>query len=279
MKFSLVLATYGRYDEVKKFLKSIENSEFNTQNIEIIIVDQNDEINLDNLVEQFRNSLNVLHIRSKKKGLSINRNIGLQHASGEFIAFPDDDCEYLSDTLSEVERYFKENPTASLVLGKIIDKNNLNSIREWALNKQKITKNNFFTKFSSITMFYKKEVFKVVNFNENLGVGAKYGSCEDADIIFKVLKIFGNAFYTPNIKIYHPDERKISTPISKIYNYGLGFGRFCKENFCLGISLLFLKVIVYHTLGLLKGMLTINKSLIIRKYIAISSRFKGLIYK
>ena len=46
-------------------------------------------------------------------------------------------------------------------------------------------------------MFIKKEY--ILNFDENLGVGARFGSCEDADLIYKILE---KGIYTPKIELW-----------------------------------------------------------------------------
>ena len=84
--------------------------------------------------------LNIIHVKSNTKGLSYNRNIGLEYAEGEYIAYPDDDCEYYPNTLKEVEEAFQKNPESNLILGRIIDKSGNDVIRKWSKQTVNITK-------------------------------------------------------------------------------------------------------------------------------------------
>ena len=45
-KFSLIMATYGRKEEIGKFLESILNRQNKNISLEVIIVDQNKKIDL-----------------------------------------------------------------------------------------------------------------------------------------------------------------------------------------------------------------------------------------
>lgn len=278
LRFSLIMATYGRCEEIKEFLLSIENAHYDLQKVEIIIVDQNDKIKLDNIVKEFKDKLNIIHIKSKVKGLSQNRNIGLKHSTGDIIAFPDDDCEYLQDTLKIVNDILNDE-NIDVVMGRIVERDGSDSLRTWPKEELKITRSNFYTKCSSITMFYKK--YNNMYFNEELGVGNFYGSCEDSDILYRTLKLKNNVLYNPKLKLYHPHySSSHNMSLEKVRNYGLGFGAFCKSNFDFKILILFLKAEVYHVIKMLIGVLSFNKEQIKKSFTAFAARLKGLfIYK
>ena len=120
--------------------------------VEVIIVDQNKEIDLEPIISKYKEKIKVVHIKSNERGLALNRNKGLEIATGDIIAFPDDDCEYLVDTLNIVNNYF-ENEHCDLLMGRIVERNGEDSLREWPKEKIEINKNNFYTKCSSVTMF------------------------------------------------------------------------------------------------------------------------------
>lgn len=275
-KFSLIVATYGRYIQVKDFLESIVNSDYKRELIEIIIVDQNDNIDLNPIIEKYNELLNVIHIKSDKKGLSLNRNIGLKRATGDILAFPDDDCEYLSNTLKEIDKYFNES-NCDLIMGRIVERDGSDSLRKWPKKYIKINKSNFYTKSSSVTIFFKSSTCKV-NFNNDLGAGAKYGACEDADLIYKTIKDNKKVMYNPNIKIYHPHyDSSHNMSSKKIFSYGLGFGAMIKSNFDYYMAILFIRAQAYHLLKMLKGLLLLNKHNVSRSYLALKSRFTGVL--
>ena len=184
MKYSLIIATLGRKKELLELIESIKNSDYETNNLEIIIVDQNEKGFFDKELLEF-NDLEIKHIHSDTKGLSYNRNIGLLYVTGDIICFPDDDCKFYDNTLFEVSNLLADT-NIGFCMGRIYDrKEQKNIIKKWSNKEFKVSKFNSYFVNSSITMFIKKEY--ILNFDENLGVGAKFGSCEDADFIYRIL--------------------------------------------------------------------------------------------
>lgn len=278
MKFSLVMATIGRFEEVRSFLNSIDKIDYNKDLIEIIIVDQNKELDLKDIVKDFHH-LNINHIKSAIKGLSQNRNIGIAEATGEIIAFPDDDCEYLENTISSVIEEFKKNEDATIVMGRIVERDGRDSLRVWPKEYINITKGNFYTRCSSITMFIKKSDVEF-KFNENLGSGNYFGACEDADMLYRHLKAGKKIKYTPKLCLYHPHEHYSSSKTiskDKVKSYARGFGAFCRINLDPHILLLFIKAEVFHALNIFMGIITFNKIRIDKGLIAFSSRLEGFL--
>ena len=273
-KFSLIMATYGREKEVDSFLKTIRKSNYNLDLVEIIIVDQNDKISLDEIVSKY-NDLNIKHIKSEVKGLAKNRNIGLRESSGGIVAFPDDDCEYLPDTLKVINDIFEQDFSIDVVMGRIVERDGSDSLRKWPKEEMRISKQNFYTKCSSVTMFYRDG--NNLRFNEKLGAGNYLGSCEDSDILYRALSSNKNVVYKPQVQIYHPHySSDTNMNEGKVRSYGLGFGAFCKYNFDFHIFILFVKAEVFHILNTMIGIITFNKEKIKKGYIAFASRLKGL---
>ena len=97
---SLVQTSQNRVKELLRFVESLnaqENIDFSK--IQLIFVDQGD------CKESFKNlnpQIHFVYIKYKPSSLSHARNIGLKYVKGEYIAFPDDDCWYVKDTLSKV---------------------------------------------------------------------------------------------------------------------------------------------------------------------------------
>src|SRR5580692_7639105 len=96
-RFSLIVPTAGRTTEVTELLRSIVAQ--NRTDVELIVVDQNDDDRIVPLLETLPGGIAVVHLRQHEKGSPVARNAGLDAASGEIIAFPDDDCWYPVDLL------------------------------------------------------------------------------------------------------------------------------------------------------------------------------------
>lgn len=273
--FSLIVATCGRDKEIERLLESFTQLDYNLNLVEIYIIDQNDTINLKPIIQKYVPTLHIQHIHSPRKGLSYNRNIGLREAKGDIIAYPDDDCTYYPDTLNKVNDAFDEYADASLLLGQIIDrKTGEKIIRKWSDEPYSINFYNFYTSFSSITMFVKNEREKQF-FDEQLGSGEYLGSCEDADYIVQFLNKKSKIIYTPDIQVWHPIQTLVNFSKVKMTSYGLGFGAFARKNVNLPIAILFIEIIGYHSLLYILAKIKRNKENEAAQKISIVSRLQG----
>jgi|SaaInlStandDraft_3_1057020.scaffolds.fasta_scaffold26473_2 glycosyltransferase involved in cell wall biosynthesis len=256
MKFSLIIATLGRKKELSEVLLSLQNSEYDIRKLEIIIVDQNEKGFLDTILLKFKN-LNIKYIHSNVRGLSYNRNIGLKYATNDIICFPDDDCEFYEDTLSEVSQRLLDAPI-DFCMGRIYNREKQeNIIKKWPKKELVINRFNSYFINSSITLFIKKE--SILYFDENLGVGANFGSCEDADLIYRLLENNNKGIYTPKIELWHPQLDYKGVSLERVKSYASGFGYFVrKKTDAIKLLLLFL------LLG--KKILQLIKNLFNRKF-------------
>jgi glycosyltransferase involved in cell wall biosynthesis len=111
---SVVMATYNRAKLLKRSLDSLVNQTYT--NIEIIVVnDASTDNTSDVLAEYVAKYSFIKSIDSATNlGPSAARNLGVQHTSGPYIAFMDDD-DYCVDTRLEKQlRLLQDNPDVGL---------------------------------------------------------------------------------------------------------------------------------------------------------------------
>lgn len=113
----------------------------------------------------------------------------------------------------------------------------------------------------------------IYRFNEKLGVGTYFGSCEDTDIVYKYTRS-SQVIYSPKIEVYHPHPNQ-DISVEKVKSYSLGFGGFVKSNLDFHTLVLFFKVLVYHMLKLVGALMTLNKNKILRGWNSVYCRVKG----
>lgn len=261
MKISLVMATLGRSEETKIFLDSLSLQDY--RNFELIIVDQNEDDILRDIVDSYKDKFYINHIRIKEKGLSLARNIGIKHATGEIIAFPDDDCAYSEGILSFVNDFFKNNKDFNFVTFKLRDKESGEDANlKWYEYNVEINYKNIFRTVISPSIFIKIKNRDDVFFDENLGVGRKFGSGEESDMILELLYRGYRGMFLIDHIIYHPNKKE---PIEKIYSYGLGYGATVKKQVKLRngkgfvLNYLIKDSIVKPIVGIVINFLTFNK--------------------
>jgi glycosyltransferase involved in cell wall biosynthesis len=111
---SVVIPVYNGRQVLAKALLSLENQTF--QDFEVIIVDDgSDDGTYEFAIENTTAFQKKSVIRIKNQGVSVARNTGLDHASGEFIAFLDADDQWMEQKLEKQVNKLKMDPSTGLV--------------------------------------------------------------------------------------------------------------------------------------------------------------------
>jgi GT2 family glycosyltransferase len=231
LKFSLILATVGRTDELDRFLAHLERQIY--REFELIIVDQNPEGVLDPVVNQYKGKFSLVHTRSER-GLSRARNVGLKLANGEVIAFPDDDCWFPPDLLHCVVAKFEADKHISGVTGRCISPDGQNWSRFDEINGL-VNRDNLFRRATAATMFLRARLVHDVGFfDEGMGVGAEtpHRAGEEMDYL---LRAIGHGFrltYDPGLCVYHEPAviEHGERSWARARDYGSGFGYLLKKH-------------------------------------------------
>ena len=96
---SVIIPTYQRVNKLKRAINSVINQSYD--NYELIIVNDciDDDSLIKELIESYKDSRIKYYLNSREKGANGARNTGILNAQGEFIAFLDDDDEWLENKL------------------------------------------------------------------------------------------------------------------------------------------------------------------------------------
>jgi glycosyltransferase involved in cell wall biosynthesis len=226
IKFSLILATVGRVEELDKFLQHLDRQIYGQ--FELIIVDQNPDAILGPLLHKYRDRFPLLHVRSER-GLSRARNVGLQHVSGDIVAFPDDDCWYAPDLLEKVASAFCRNSGWDGLTGRAVDDSRPGSYHWFPHKSGWIDKKNIWRRALSITIFLRESVIRAIgSFDESLGAGSQYGklSGEETDYLIRTIQTGFRVYYCADVCVFHPYPEFTYDYkfIKKHYGYSVGFG-------------------------------------------------------
>lgn len=216
MKISLVTATLGRIEEIRRLMESLCLQ--TNKNFELIIVDQNSHHILEEIINSYNSKLDIIYVRSDIKGLSKNRNIGLQYCTGEILGFPDDDCYYEPNVLKIVADQFSTTELSWLAFPVKDVHSDLIYIFS---KKSEIPRNSIMKYAISFNFFIRRN--PNMYFDEKLGVGEYLGSGEETDFLWENLHSSDvGIFYSGKTYIHHPHN--LSVDSERAYKYGLGFG-------------------------------------------------------
>ncbi len=229
--FSLILATSGRTVELHRFFASLE--EAGDEDCECIVVDQNPDDRLVPVLAAWSDRVSIRHLRSSP-GLSHARNVGLAAATGEVLAFPDDDCWYSSDLLREVRSFFVANPRYALLSAGVRDESGRLSGNRWVCRRCDLATANLFRTSVGMALFVRRDsVAGAFRFDESLGVGSgtRFASGEDTDYVFRLLEAGLRGRFDRGFTVYHPRRDMLSGGVNAVraYSYGCGMGRVIRK--------------------------------------------------
>lgn len=91
MKYSIIIATYNRLDELEELFATIDLLEFDPMDYEIVIVDDGSTDGTDKYIKGLVTPYGINYIRQENQGPGAARNLGMAHANGEYFIFIDSD--------------------------------------------------------------------------------------------------------------------------------------------------------------------------------------------
>lgn len=203
MKFSLIVATYGRDAELQRLLESILLQGY--PNLEIVVVDQNPDDRVTRVIAPYRERLEIVH-RHSEPGATRARNVGLAVATGDIIGFPDDDCWYRAKTLDRVAAFLKVNADWDGVIGHTIDASG-NATLPWNDGAGALSPAMSWRRSVTYVYFLKRHAAAAVGgFDVTLGPGAgtPWGAGDDNDFMLRALKKGARVYFDPNLTVHHP---------------------------------------------------------------------------
>jgi len=231
-RLSLILATVGRVDEPARFLASL--LEQGPPDWELVLVDQNPDERLAPLVESWTARLPLKHLRAPR-GLSRARNAGLAAATGELLAFPDDDCWYPPGLLPRVATRLEAAPELTGLCIRGVDPAGRSLLSGSPETPGPVRRLKVWRQGISIGLFLRRgPVAALGGFDERLGAGAgtPWGSGEESDLLLRLLEAGGHLYYDPSMQVIHPAPSSLADPaaLARARAYGRGMGEVLRRH-------------------------------------------------
>lgn len=216
--FSIVVCTHNRAALLADCIDSLLNQTIDKSRFEIIIVDNNSTDNTEAVAKEFlRNHINIKYLQEKTVGYSAPRNLGWKNASGNIIAYIDDDEIAAPDWLGSIEKAFKIEGKPDIVGGIYLIKYDVTppdwfteSMGGTNKNRKKgILNQRKDCYLAGGNIAFKKKVLEKLNgFSNNFNIKNGFLMMgEDTDICIRAKNTGFQLFYDPDIKIYHRMSR------------------------------------------------------------------------
>lgn len=105
-KYSIIVPVYNRPDEVRELLQSLTQQTI--MDFEIIIIEDGSAVCCDDVVDEFRDRLQIEYVIKPNSGPGPSRNIGYARANGSYFVVFDSDCIIPPGYFEAVEKALNE---------------------------------------------------------------------------------------------------------------------------------------------------------------------------
>jgi glycosyltransferase involved in cell wall biosynthesis len=231
---SVIICTYNRAEMLRETLESWRSVDNTESNVELLIVDNNSPDHTPQVVESFRPACpgQLRYVCETNVGLSYARNRGIKEASGNIVAFVDDDVLFDKSWLNELLKAFNDHQEISCAGGKSIPKFEIEQpgwITKDVFSIYGSTGSGDHDKFMvfpkhpfGLNMAFRKAVFtQVGDFNIKFGLNKKkflvYN--DERELFYRISQAGLKVFYASKAILYHriPKERTSKNYLLKRY--------------------------------------------------------------
>ena len=224
MKYSVILPTFGRPDEVTNFLESMTTQKFT--NFEIVVVDGSLDNILHPVIDAFKTKLDLEYFHDRGLGASESRNLGCEKAKGEYLVFIDSDCIVPSEYFVKIDSFLTNNPDIDAFGGPDAADKDFSPFQKavnYAMTSM-LTTGGIRGKKKHVGKFQLRGFNMGVHRDAFFKVGGYSGMqvAEDIDLSMRLIKAGYKTGLISEAFVYH--RRKASVPIfwKQLYFHGKG---------------------------------------------------------
>jgi len=231
MDVSLIIVTRDRGQQLARCLESVRRIAFDRP-WESIIVDNGSTDETPAVVREFIKTTNVraIYLFEPRRGKSKGLNTASETASGQILAFTDDDCYPAPDFLSKVWSAF-DDPSVGYIGGRIM---------LYDPADHPITINDSMTPVTfparsfvcagcvqgANMAFRRRVLLDIGGFDPLFGPGALFAACEDIDAVGRASAMGWKGEYHPEAVVRHHHGRKAADAAALWKWYAIGRGAY-----------------------------------------------------
>lgn len=217
MRVSVIIPYHKRGDVFERGLDTVLRQEYPDR--EILVVDDDSEDGLKERIEARQAGIKLIQF-AENRGACAARNAGIRAASGDILAFIDDDAGFMSPfELTKLVKVFETRPDVHVVAFQICDPATGElRLRDWCHPRhwKEFSQTEFETDhFGEGASAFRKEVFgKAGLYYEPLFYGA-----EGLDMELRVMDQNFKILYSPQVRIWHDVSEKARTSHRQVYYF------------------------------------------------------------
>jgi glycosyltransferase involved in cell wall biosynthesis len=239
---SVIVCTRNRAGIILNVTNSVLAS--NYARFELLIVDESDDNSTaDVIAPLLHQDSRLRYLRLTGTGKARALNHALPHARGQYLALTDDDCEMAPDCLSAFVAAFEADPHLAIIFGDVqpVSEKTEGYIPDCTVRETKTISrpadflkirirrgegwNNF--GIGANMAIRAAAVRNIEGWDSFLGPGEKFGSGDDHDLAFRLLRCGYSVHFAPGARVVHHGIRPRNGMRHYARRIGRGFGASC----------------------------------------------------
>jgi glycosyltransferase involved in cell wall biosynthesis len=261
MRASVIVITRNRAHSITETLAALARQEH--PDFEVLVVDSSDGADREQTAK-LATQFGAKYFHEPRRGQALARNTGIPLATGEVIAFTDDDCIPAPDWLAKKVRNFSD-PEIWACTGRVVKHNDgdASQLFEEVAGQDLGGERRVFTREDirfgpgmllanatkvfakhmkssapvpwclghGSSMSFRREAFRQNGgFDERYGWGRPLGGCEDIEILYRTLKSGRKTVYEPGAVVRHKHRFTAEEVFQTRYIYSYGGAGFMRQN-------------------------------------------------
>ncbi len=222
MKFSIIVPVFNRPDEIKDLIQSIVDQKY--RDLEIIVIEDGSSISSNDIINSFKNKINLQYHKISNQGPGLARNHGAKFAHAEWIIFFDSDCTIPKNYFYEVNEFLKSNVDIHFFGGPDKSKKNFSFLQKaisYSMTSVLTTGGIRGSQYSvdkflprSFNMGVKKKNFLEIGGFSSMRFG------EDLDLTYRLLSSGAKSSGIKNAYVYHKRRNNLIGFFNQIFSSG-----------------------------------------------------------
>lgn len=227
---SVIVCTRNRCAALAELLESLGRLSVPSDiSWEVVVVDNGSTDGTALLLDSAVRRLPLRRVFEQRKGLSRARNAGLRAATGEIVAFTDDDCIPSPEWLARIAEEFGRDAGLAGIGGRV----ELHDARDFPITIRTSRVREALTDAHQLpalmvgcNMAFRRWAMDAVGeFDITLGAGTPVGSAEDTDYIYRALLLGLRIEYVPDVLLAHNHGRRRIEAVAQLKrSYARGRG-------------------------------------------------------
>ena len=228
--FSIVVPTHGRPEALADCVRCVEELDYPKDRYELIVVDDGGGLPSGYLSEGLTSGVQAKVLSQVRSGPAVARNLGVEEAKGQLLAFTDDDCRPTPGWLKAMAAHLTDNDDCAVAGGTVnLSPNNLFAIASETLIE---FLRNYYRVSASRTSFLTSNNFAISRdlYLKAGGFDASFERPGGEDRAFAVaLAMDGvDIVHAPDALVYHANPPSFVSFCRKHFAYGRAARRFRK---------------------------------------------------